>query len=130
MSQSLPISAQVKVADRVIHLEVADTPEQQEVGLMNRTSLPVDRGMLFRFQPARTVYFWMKNTLIPLDMVFLRDGTVKYIAKNVPPCQMDPCPTYGPNQMIDQVIELGAGQAAELGLKVGDRLVIQPQPVQ
>jgi len=123
--QQLPLSAQIKVADQVIQLEVAGTPEQQAIGLMSRTSLPDDRGMLFLFESPRRASFWMKNTLIPLDMIFLLNGKVQAISSNVPPCKADPCPTYGPNALVDQVIELRAGRAAELGLKQGDRLKVE-----
>jgi hypothetical protein len=126
LKQSLPVTAQIQIAGQPIDLEVARTAREQEIGLMNRTSLAADRGMLFIFEPARPVQFWMKNTLINLDMVFLRQGTVKYIAHNAPPCKADPCPTYGPVLgMIDQVIELKGGRAAELKLKVGDRVPVQ-----
>jgi hypothetical protein len=82
--------------------------------------------MLFPFDPPRPASFWMKNTLIPLDMIFLRNGEVKAIEADVPPCTTTPCPSYGPDQIeIDQVIELRAGRAAELGLKVGDRVNIK-----
>jgi hypothetical protein len=128
LAQSLPVSAQVKVADRVIQLEVAETPDQQAKGLMYREQLPDDRGMLFPFEPPRTVSFWMKNVRINLDMVFLRQGQVKAIAANVPPCTAEPCPFYGPREAIDQVIELRGGRAAELGIRVGDRLIVQPTP--
>lgn len=124
--QMLPISAQAKVASYVIDLEVAQTPEQQAVGLMFRPPLPDDRGMLFPFEPPRIVSFWMKNVPVPLDMVFLRNGKVQAIALNVPPCQTEPCPTYGPDVSVDAVIEMRAGRAAELSLKVGDRITIQP----
>jgi hypothetical protein len=67
----------------------------------------------------------MKNTKIPLDMVFLRNGEVKAIAANVPPCTAEPCPSYGPQIPIDQVIELRGGRAAELGLKVGARVSVE-----
>jgi len=67
----------------------------------------------------------MKNTKIPLDMVFLKDGEVKAIEANVPPCTTDPCPSYGPQTSIDQVIELRGGRAAELGLRVGDRVSVK-----
>lgn len=123
--QQLPLSAQIKVANQVIQLEVAGTPEQQAIGLMNRTNLPDDRGMIFDFGSPRRTSFWMKNTLIPLDMVFLLNGKVQAISSNVPPCKADPCPTYGPNVLVDQVIELRAGRASELGLKQGDRLNVQ-----
>ena len=122
--QVLPISAKARIADRQIELEVAKTPEQQAMGLMYRTSLPDDRGMLFEFKPARWVNFWMKNCKISLDMIFLRDGVVTAIEAGAPPCTADPCPTYGPNTMVDRVIELRSGRAAELGVKVGDRIKI------
>jgi len=124
--QMLPISAQVKfVRGEVIQLEVARTPEEQSLGLMYRKSLPANRGMLFLFSPPRPVSFWMKNTIIPLDMIFLQNGVVKHIASNVPPCTEEPCPTYGqPNLVIDQVIELRGGRAAELGIKVGQKVEI------
>ncbi len=125
--QMLPISALTEIGGQRIMLEVAQTPQQQQMGLMYRTSLAADRGMLFPFEPPQPVSFWMKNTKIPLDMVFLRDGQVKAIKVNVPPCTTNPCPTYGPESqtLIDQVIELRAGRAAELGLKVGDRVSIK-----
>jgi hypothetical protein len=123
--QTLPLSAQITVANQIIQLEVASTMEQQAIGLMNRTELADDRGMVFSFEPPRRVAFWMKNTLIPLDMVFLLKGKVQAISSNVPPCKADPCPTYGPNALVDQVIELRAGRSLELGLKQGDRITLQ-----
>jgi uncharacterized protein len=125
--QSLPISAEVTIGEKTIGLEVAATPMEQQIGLMARTSLAQDRGMLFPFKPARGVNFWMKNTLIPLDIIYLYQGVVKEI-HNAPPCQAEPCPTYPSQSSIDQVIELGAGQAEVLGLKVGDRLLVKPLP--
>jgi uncharacterized membrane protein (UPF0127 family) len=123
--QTLPISAKAIIAGQVIQLEVAQTPQQQEIGLMNRTTLADDHGMLFQFSELQAVSFWMKNTLIPLDIVFLRDGVVKAIALNVPPCTSDPCPVYGSGTQINQVIELRGKRTTELGLKVGDRVTIQ-----
>ena len=125
--QKLPVSAQTTIRGQTILLEVARTPEEQSTGLMYRTNLAADRGMLFVFAPARPVGFWMKNTLIPLDMVFVSNGVVKYISKQVPPCKADPCPSYGPESKtaIDGVIELRSGRATELRLNVGDRLEIR-----
>jgi len=123
--QMLPVSAKVQIAGRPIELEVAKTAEQQDIGLMYRTSLPDDRGMLFEFKSARRVSFWMKNCKIPLDMIFLRDGVVEAIELSAPPCTTDPCPTYGPDTGVDRVIELRGGRAAELGVKVGDRIEIE-----
>ena len=121
----LPISARARIADRPIELEVAKTTEQQAMGLMYRTDLPDDRGMLFEFKPARWVNFWMKNCKISLDMIFIRDGVVTAIEVSAPPCTADPCPTYGPDTAVDRVIELRGGRAAELGVKVGDRIAIE-----
>ena len=123
--QRLPITAQATIADRVIQLEVAQTPKQQATGLMYRPSLASDRGMLFPFQQPRFASFWMKNVMIPLDMVFLYQGRVVAIENSAPPCATEPCPTYGPQTLVDQVIELRGGRASELGLKVGDRIKIQ-----
>jgi hypothetical protein len=126
LGQSLPVSARFNVADQTIQLEVARTPEQQSMGLMYRPKLEANRGMLFPFNPARRVTFWMKNVVIDLDMVFLHNGKVVAIANRVPPCKTDPCPVYGPDALVDQVIELQGGRAASLGIQPGDRLVIQP----
>ena len=128
LGQVLPITARAQMAGQVIQLEVAQTPQQQEVGLMYRTEVAADRGMLFPFQPPRPVQFWMKHVSINLDMVFLRQGKVVAIADNVPPCKADPCAVYGPKVAIDQVIELRAGRAQEMGLKVDDRIKVEPYP--
>ncbi len=126
--QNLPISAQVSIGEKIIKLEVASSAQQQALGLMYRNSLADDRGMLFPFDPPRSVNFWMKNVVINLDMIFLKDGQIVSIAANVPPCTNEPCPIYGPVQPIDQVIELRGGRAAELGLKEGDRLTVEFLP--
>lgn len=124
--QQLPITAEADLAGHTIELEVAQTRQQQRIGLMHREQLSDNRGMLFPFEPARPVRFWMKNVLIPLDMVFVYQGTVVEIASQVPPCEAEPCPTYGPRlQPVDQVIELRGGRAAELGLQVGDPVDIR-----
>ncbi len=120
--QLLPVTAQAVMGGEVIGLEVAETSQQQATGLMYRTQVPADRGMLFPFDPPRSVSFWMRNVPISLDMVFLQQGEIVAIAADVPPCTSDPCPTYGPEagQLVDQVIELRGGRAAELGLTEGD----------
>jgi uncharacterized membrane protein (UPF0127 family) len=125
LAQMLPITAEAEFASQVIQLEVASTPDQQEKGLMYRPALPDNRGMLFPFNPPRPVRFWMENTPEPLDIVFLLNGQVKAVVANAPPCTRQPCPTYGPGTDVDQVIELRSGRAAELGLKVGDRMTVR-----
>jgi uncharacterized membrane protein (UPF0127 family) len=84
--------------------------------------------MLFPFSPPRVARFWMKNTLIDLDMIFVQRGRIVAILDRVPPCRQDPCPVYGPWLEVEQVIELAAGQAERLGLKVGDALTVQAVP--
>ena len=112
-------------AERCIALEVARTPEQQRLGLMQRPELPPLRGMWFPFNRARRARFWMHNTLAPLDMVFLREGRVIHIESDVPVCPDLPCPSYGPTEWADGVVELGAGEARRLGIGTG-----QPSPIQ
>ena len=127
LAQTLPVTAEADIKGEVIQLEVATTSQQQALGLMYRPELPADRGMLFQFSSPRPANFWMKNVPVPLDMVFLRQGEVQAIAAEVPPCISEPCPTYGPGRvLIDQVIELRSGRAAELGLEVGDRVTVTP----
>jgi len=125
--QQLPVTAQVRLGRESIKLEVARTPQQQAMGLMYRDKLAPNRGMLFPLDPPRRPSFWMKNVEIPLDMIFVKDGTIRAIAQEVPPCQTSPCPTYGPDTLIDHVIELQGGRAKELGLKVGDSVSIKYQ---
>jgi uncharacterized membrane protein (UPF0127 family) len=125
--EPLPLSAQVTIGEDNILLEVAKTPAEQAQGLMFRTELSGDRGMLFQFPEPKIARFWMKNTFIPLDMIFLQDGKIKLIITNVPPCKTSPCPNYGPlSQEVNQVLELGAGRAKELGLEVNQVLEFVP----
>jgi uncharacterized membrane protein (UPF0127 family) len=129
-SQLLPISAETEINNQKIELEVAATKKEQDTGLMYRTSLPNNRGMLFKFKSPQKVSCWMKNCQISLDMIFLRDGVVEVIELSAPPCTADPCPSYGPDTAVDQVIELRGGRAAELNVKVGDRIEIEFLPQQ
>lgn len=125
LGQQLPISAVAIIPNGTqIQLEVAQTPKQQAMGLMYRPALADNRGMLFKFASPQPVSFWMKNVPVALDMVFLRKGEIQYIAAKVPPCTKEPCPTYGPRVLIDQVIELRSGRAAELNLNIGDKVKI------
>ncbi|MGC1307962.1 MAG: DUF192 domain-containing protein [Phormidesmis sp.] len=119
--QLLPVTAMAEVKGEAFELEVASTPAEQALGLMFRSELPGNRGMLFPFDPPRRTSFWMKDVPVPLDMVFIRNGEVVAIASQVPPCPTEPCPSYGPgNQIVDAVLELRGDRAAELGLRPGD----------
>ena len=98
------------------------------MGLMQRQALPSLRGMWFPFDRPQPLRFWMFNTLAPLDMLFVRQGQVIEIESMVPPCPSLPCPSYGPGQPADGVVELGAGEANRLGIEVGDSAHIHTIP--
>ncbi|MFO1089694.1 MAG: DUF192 domain-containing protein [Hyphomicrobiales bacterium] len=101
-------------------VEVASTREQQETGLMFRTELAPDRGMLFDWSGMYPAAMWMKNTLIPLDMLFIdADGTILDIEENLRPESLDVVSAGVP---VRAVLELAGGSAKRLGLKVGDRV--------
>ncbi|MFM7027102.1 MAG: DUF192 domain-containing protein [Chakrabartia sp.] len=105
-------------------VEVAATDAQQERGLMFRPTLAPDAGMIFPMKPARFATFWMKNTLIPLDMVFIRaDGRIARIAAQTVPYSLMPVDSGEP---VAAVLELAGGRAAELGIAPGDRVRWQP----
>ena len=103
--------------------ELAATDEERQRGLMFREKLLPDQGMLFVFEEEGLYSFWMKNTLISLDMLWInKDRRIVHIARNVPPCKEDPCPSYSPERPGLYVLELAAGAADRLGLKLFDRL--------
>ena len=122
--QDLPVGGSLRVGGEVISLEVARTPREQETGLMFRTELAADRGMAFVLESPASVAFWMKDTLIPLDIVYVRDGVVTNVVAEVPPCEADPCPSYPSDGKVDTVVELRSGRAAELGITTGDTVAI------
>jgi uncharacterized protein len=101
-------------------VELARTPEQQAKGLMFRTSMGPDEGMLFPFDPPRGASFWMRNTVIPLDLIFVgTDGRVLNIAANAIPYDETPLTSHG---TAKAVLELNGGRAAELGIVAGDKV--------
>lgn len=101
-------------------VEVARTAEEQAMGLMYRNELAPDRGMIFPFDPPREASFWMRNTLIPLDMIFVRtDGTIANIEANTVPYSEEPMRSAGP---VAAVLEIAGGRSAELGIRPGDRV--------
>lgn len=102
------------------NLEVAMTKAELLRGLMYRNHLPEKTGMLFPFFPARTVNFWMKNTLIPLDMLFIRNQQVVHIITDASPCMADPCPSYNSVLPVDMVVELPAGTVRQYAINFGD----------
>jgi uncharacterized membrane protein (UPF0127 family) len=100
---------------------VAATKQEQALGLMFRRSLPENAGMLFIYEEPQPAAMWMKNTLIPLDMVFIAPGgKVLRIETNTEPFSTKIIPSEGP---ISAVLELNAGQADKIGLKRGDKVI-------
>jgi len=101
-------------------VEVARSEAQQAQGLMNRATLAPDRGMIFPYDPPVAASFWMKNTLIPLDIIFVRsDGTIARIEANTVPLSLDPVVAGEP---VGTVLELAGGRAAELGITSGAKV--------
>ena len=101
-------------------VEIADDEASRELGLMNRYEMPADHGMLFEFPSRAPVTFWMKNTHISLDMIFIdADGSVKGVAAQATPMSEKLIPSNAP---VVAVLELNAGQAAKIGLKAGDKV--------
>lgn len=101
-------------------VEIADTDALRSRGLMFRQRLPEDRGMLFDFVTPRSVAMWMKNTYIPLDMLFIReDGTIAYIAENTVPKSLD---TIGVSEPVLGVLELAGGVTKKHGIRAGDKV--------
>jgi len=104
----------------VFTIEMARTNEERQKGLMFRKELPEGRGMLFDFKPDQDVSMWMRNTYIPLDMLFINgDGTIRRIAENTEPLSERTIPSGGP---VRGVLEVIGGTAKKLGIKAGDKV--------
>jgi hypothetical protein len=104
----------------VFSVEVARTDEERQKGLMFRKELPEGKGMLFDFKPEQEVAMWMRNTYIPLDMLFINaDGTIRRIAENAEPLSEKTIPSGGP---VRGVLEVIGGTARKLGIAAGDRV--------
>jgi uncharacterized membrane protein (UPF0127 family) len=115
----------VYIHDALFQAEIADTPEKQARGLMFRRCLKEGYGMLFVFPDDEVRSFWMKNTLIPLDMIFLNsDRQVVDLYRSVPPCRADPCPSYTSALPARYVLEIAGGLAQKLKLEIGDKIFL------
>jgi uncharacterized protein len=112
-----------------IQVEIAADDASRAHGLMDRASMPEDHGMLFVFPDAQIRTFWMKDTLIPLDMLFLNaDGKLVTLTADATPCKADPCAIYPSTRPARYVLELNAGVAAKLGLRGGDAVTFVNLP--
>ena len=116
----------VELKGQRFSVEIADTREKQALGLMFRDSLPADSGMLFIFPREAPRSFWMKNTRIPLDILYFNaDLELVGISADTPPCRVRYCPSYPSKVPAMFVLELNAGTVSELGVELGDRLTVE-----
>ena len=119
-------SEQVCYKDKCFNVEIAKTNEEQGKGLSGRKELSGDSGMLFIFKEPGKHSFWMKDTLIPLDIIWIdEDGRVVFIKENAEPCKEEACDSFAPNKEAKYVLEINGGKAEEIGLSVGDKIKIK-----
>lgn len=120
-------SPSVVLAGQVFQVEIADTPQARERGLMYRDRLAADAGMLFIFERQEPQAFWMKNTRIPLDILYFdRDLKLVGWSLDTPPCTLgNQCPNYPSQAPAQYVLELNAGTTRKLGVQFGDTLELR-----
>jgi uncharacterized protein len=126
-ANALPDKSQLQIISKtgkhIFKVEVADTPEKWEKGLMWRSKMPVDSGMLFLFPEARIANMWMKDTEIPLDMVFIKEGwEISKIVANTTPFSLE---TISSDIKIIAVLELNAGLCQKIGIRQNDKIIFQ-----
>ena len=120
-----PSPASVELRGQHFSIELATDAPARERGLMARATLAANHGMLFVFSESAPRAFWMKNTLIALDILYF-DGAQKLVSvqRDVPPCTADPCPVYPSSGAARYVLELAAGTARRIDVQPGDELTI------
>ena len=115
--------SQVCFKNKCFNVEIANTLEEKRIGLMNRKYLDPNNGMLFVFDQASVYNLWMKNTLIPLDMIWIDENNkISFIKENAQPCKTDICEIFGPNEKAKYILEINGGVAEKVGLKIGDKV--------
>jgi len=114
--------SQVCFNNNCFFVELARTQEERSRGLMFRESLAPDQGMLFIFEEEGDYPFWMKNTFIPLDIIWLnKEKVIVFIKENAQPCQGEFCPLIDPHQNAKYVLEVKEGVAEKVNLKIGQK---------
>ena len=109
----------------LLEAEIADEPGERAQGLMGRTSLREDRGMVFLFERRATSGFWMKDTLIPLSIAFWNEAGEIVAILEMEPCEADPCPTYRPGVPYVGAVEVNRGWFERNGVAIGDRVELR-----
>ena len=117
------LSERVCFQENCFSVEIANTPPKRAQGLMFRKKLDEDKGMFFIFPKQGNYNFWMKNTLISLDIIWIdQEGKIVFIKRNVLPCKENPCKSIKPDVLAKYVLEINAGKAKAIDLKIGDKL--------
>jgi uncharacterized protein len=123
---SSPATPAVTLHGHRFSTELATDDASRAQGLMMRKELAADHGMLFVFPDTEPRWFWMKNTLVPLDILYFdADRKLVSMQLDVPPCQADPCPSYPSDAPARYVLELSAGTARRIGVEAGDVLGVE-----
>lgn len=117
-------TATVTIGNKRYSVELALTDSERQKGLSNRTSLGIDKGMLFVFPDANIWSFWMKDTLIPLDIIWLNDNIIVEMT-TLSKETSDNIPRYTPKNKANRVLELNAGEISENNFQIGDKVAIQ-----
>ena len=114
-----------EVGGKRYYLAIADEPEERQQGLMFVDEMPDNEGMLFVFRSMEPRAFWMLNTRIPLDILYL-DNELRIVAwsLNTPPCRTRNCPNYPSGRPAQYVLEVNAGEMEQLGVEIGDRVTV------
>lgn len=124
--------SEVCFSNNCFKVELAKTNTERETGLMNRKELANDSGMLFIFEKEEIYPFWMKNTLIPLDIIWIKEGPsagsgqVVFIKENAQPCGLGDCPFINPGISAKYVLEINSGEVKNFNIKIGDLIQISP----
>lgn len=119
-----PKQPQVCINNTCFSIEIAETPQERQIWLMHRKHLPEKSGMLFVFEQSSPYGFWMKNTLIPLDMIWIDQDQKIIDIQQAIPCTTDPCPSYKPSWPALYVLELNSWISEKYGIKVWDNIEI------
>jgi hypothetical protein len=115
--------AKVCFKDNCFNVELAADPESRSRGLMFRDKLEQSKGMLFIFETEGNYSFWMKNTLIPLDIIWInKNNEVVYMAKNAQPCKESSCSSINPQKNAKYVLEINGGLSEKFSFKVGEKI--------